>query len=179
MRANFCLVCGSRLNYEEIDGRERGRCVGCNRIHYDQLIVGAGALIELNGRLLLLRRVFEPFKHHWGLPGGHVEADEDPQLAAIREAQEEIALSLKSNGLVDAYFFDDHPKGCGVFLVYRCEIVGGVMSETAEAETPTFFVRSEIPRNWREGATVRQFSRGSARHEHAATPRFRSRRAFK
>jgi len=145
MGANYCNACGNRLSYEQIDGRQRGRCIACNRIHYDQLIVGAGALIERNGRLLLLCRAAEPFKHHWGLPGGHVEADEDPQSAAIREAEEEIGLSLRSKGLVDAYFFDDHPKGCGVFLVYRCEIAGGVPSETAEAETPTFFSRNEIP----------------------------------
>jgi hypothetical protein len=47
IQANFCMVRGNRLNYEQIDGRQRGRCIGCNRIYYDQLIVGAGALVGL------------------------------------------------------------------------------------------------------------------------------------
>lgn len=145
MRAKFCLACGSTLEYALIEGRDRGRCSGCARIHYEQLIVGAGSLLETDGRLLLLRRTGNPFKNCWGLPAGHVEGDEDPASAAVRETEEETGLRVEANGLVDAYFFDDHPKGCGVFLVYRCEVAGGSLAETSEGKTPTFFAPEELP----------------------------------
>jgi ADP-ribose pyrophosphatase YjhB (NUDIX family) len=146
MHAKYCAACGALLKYELIEGRNRGRCSGCNRIHYEQLIIGAGALIETDHRLLLLRRTEQPFKNCWGLPAGHVEADEAPSCAAIRETEEEIGLRVKQKGIIDAYFFDDHPAGCGIFLVYRCEILGGALTETSEADTPTFFSPNAIPR---------------------------------
>jgi ADP-ribose pyrophosphatase YjhB (NUDIX family) len=145
MPAKFCAACGGPLKYEFVEGKQRPRCQQCNRMHYEQLIIGAGALVETGSGVLLLRRNCEPFKGCWGLPAGHVESDEEPASAAVRETEEETGLVVRSNGLVDAYYFDDHPKGCGVFLVYRCEIVGGRLSETTEAKTPTFFVRDDLP----------------------------------
>lgn len=146
MRAKYCNFCGGSLVHEPIDGVDRGRCGQCNRIHYEQLIVGAGAIVENDGQLLLIRRKGDPFKGYWGLPAGHVEANEDPVIAAIRETEEETGLQVRSKSIFDAYFFDDHPKGCGVFLVYRCEVIGGTLVETAEAMTPTYFSINKIPR---------------------------------
>jgi ADP-ribose pyrophosphatase YjhB (NUDIX family) len=145
MHANFCSNCGGMLKPEFIEGRQRGRCTNCRCVHYEQLIVGAGALLEANYRLLLICRAHDPFKGLWGLPAGHVEADEPPEAAAIREAEEETGIKVSSKGLFGAYFFDDHPKGCGIFLVYRCCVLGGNLSETAEAKNPTFFPRAALP----------------------------------
>jgi len=51
----------------------------------------ASALIESEGRFLLLRH---PKIGLWLYPGGHVEADEEPQDAVTREVQEEIGSSV-------------------------------------------------------------------------------------
>ncbi len=60
----------------------------------------ASALIENQGRFLILYH--EKLKL-WLYPGGHVEADEEPQDAALREIQEEtgIEVSLLSCGVAE------------------------------------------------------------------------------
>jgi 8-oxo-dGTP diphosphatase len=44
-------------------------------------------------KLILIRRLNEPFKGMWALPGGFVEMDETLEEAVIREVQEETGLS--------------------------------------------------------------------------------------
>jgi ADP-ribose pyrophosphatase len=143
----FCSFCGCPLKNQSIDGRARKTCTNCGRTQYQQLIVGAGAFIENDGRLLLLQRANEPYSGYWGLPAGHVEADENPEQAAIREVEEETGLLVRSDGLSGAYFFEDHPRGSGVLLVYKCTSEGGQPVVTAEASAVSFFAPVQVPSN--------------------------------
>lgn len=47
-------------------------------------------VIEKDGRFLLIKRLKEPRKGYWGVPGGHVEKNETIKECAIREAEEEV-----------------------------------------------------------------------------------------
>ena len=141
----FCPDCGAPLEDREIEGRLRRYCPHCGRFHYEQLKVGAGALIEREGRLLLLRRAHEPFHGCWNLPAGYVEVDEDPAQAAVREAYEEAGLAVAVDGLVGVHFFADDPRGNGILIVYRCHVTGGEAAASAEGVAPTFFARQELP----------------------------------
>ena len=49
------------------------------------------------GRLLVLE---PPYKPAWDLPGGMVERDESPRLAAQREVREEIGLDVEPGDLL-------------------------------------------------------------------------------
>ncbi len=141
----YCPLCGATLTVGEIEARRRSICPECGWIHYAQLKVGAGALIEQDGRLLLLQRARPPFQGCWNLPAGYVEADEHPAEAARREVQEETGLQVDVGGLVNAYYFDDDPRGNGILLVYRCRILGGEPKASDEGLTPTFFPPQRLP----------------------------------
>jgi len=44
-------------------------------------------------KALLIRRVNEPFKNGWALPGGFIEMDEDLEQGALRELEEETGIT--------------------------------------------------------------------------------------
>ena len=60
-----------------------------------QPIVGVGALIVQDGRLVLVKRGVEPDKGRWSIPGGAVELGEEVRDAAVREAKEECGLDIE------------------------------------------------------------------------------------
>ena len=109
--------------------------------------VGAGALIELNNKILLLQRTQAPFANCWNLPAGYVEADESPIQAVVREVYEEVGLQVEIANLVDIYFFNDDPRGNGILVVYNCVIIGGALIESDEAIAPTYFSYNDIPKS--------------------------------
>lgn len=58
-------------------------------------IAGAGAIVFDAGRILLVQRGRPPAVGLWSIPGGHVEADESPADAAVRETSEETGLVVR------------------------------------------------------------------------------------
>ena len=58
-------------------------------------IVGVGAVIMHEGKLLLVKRGVEPARGKWSIPGGVVELGEMVRDAVIREVREECGLDIK------------------------------------------------------------------------------------
>lgn len=86
----------------------------------------AGAVVMVDGRCLALRRGDE-----WVFPKGHLEADERPEDAAVREVREETGLDVRIVRPIGTtrYEFDgpgtgDHRKRIHWFLAER---VGGTI----------------------------------------------------
>lgn len=140
-----CPDCGAILERREIEQRRRAFCARCERVHYAQLKVGAGARIERDGGLLLLRRTQAPFRGCWNLPAGYAECDESPLETVVREVYEETGLRVVPEKLIDVYFFDDDPRGDGILIVYACRAVGGALRPSREGSDPTFFLPEDIP----------------------------------
>ena len=158
----YCPQCGSRLILVERRGRARAYCSPCDAIHYQRLKVGAGALIEREGKLLLLRRAIDPFRGCWNLPAGYVEVDEHPAQAAIRETREETGLLVGANDLVEVYFLDDDPRGNGLIIVYRCHVIGGDLEAGDESLAAGWFAPHALPQELAGGGhdrTVRAWAR--------------------
>jgi ADP-ribose pyrophosphatase YjhB (NUDIX family) len=63
----------------------------------------AAAVIVRDGRVLLARRAKAPFLGYWEVPGGFVERGEHPTEAAVREAREELGITITLTGLIGSY----------------------------------------------------------------------------
>lgn len=91
------------------------------------LLVVAVALIDGAGRILLQRRRMGG-EHGglWEFPGGKVEAEETPQIAALREIEEELGVRLDAATLAPLSFAADaepsppSPRRPLVILLYTC-----------------------------------------------------------
>jgi 8-oxo-dGTP diphosphatase len=57
-------------------------------------IVGVGAVIARDGRVLLVQRANEPSRGRWSIPGGVVELGETLAQAAAREVAEECQVQI-------------------------------------------------------------------------------------
>ena len=64
-------------------------------------IVGVGAVIVEDQRVLLARRGRAPLLGHWSLPGGVVELGETLRAAAEREALEETGLRVEAGEVLE------------------------------------------------------------------------------
>jgi len=54
--------------------------------------VGVGAVVLNKGKVLLVKRRFEPSAGYWAFPGGHLEPGETLKEAVLRELLEETSL---------------------------------------------------------------------------------------
>lgn len=100
--------------------------------------------VRRGGQLLLIHKKRGLGHGKVNAPGGRLEAGESPELAAVRETQEEVGLtplSLRPAGQLDFAFTDGYSLRCHVFTAGSCE---GALTETDEA-APFWCDESEIP----------------------------------
>ena len=84
------------------------------------MLVVAAALEGTGGRWLMHKRPQE--KQHgglWEFPGGKVEPGETPQIALIRELEEELAIQLDPEAVAEATFASssDIHAGTGIVIL--------------------------------------------------------------
>ena len=73
--------------------------------------IGCGAVIIINRRILLIRRLKPPEAQAWGLPGGKVDLFEPLEAAIIREVAEELTIILKAPRFLCNVEYMDRPAG--------------------------------------------------------------------
>ncbi|MHA1589900.1 MAG: NUDIX domain-containing protein [Candidatus Njordarchaeales archaeon] len=85
------------------------------------LAVDAVILSPDYSRILLIRRLNDPFKNYYALPGGFVEWGETTEEACLREALEETSLNVEILDLVGVFSDPKRdPRGHVVSVAYLC-----------------------------------------------------------
>jgi 8-oxo-dGTP diphosphatase len=107
--------------------------------------VAAAALVELDGKVLLVRRSIDPARGRWTLPAGFVDAGEDPAVAARRECLEETGLHVNISGLLTVLYGQEHSRGAHIIIFYKAEIISGELKAGDDVDRVEFFPRDDLP----------------------------------
>lgn len=142
---NFCPQCGTPTHRVFSHGEVRPKCPSCKWTYFEDPKVAAAALVENADRVLLVRRIYPPFRDCWGLPAGFVNAFEDPARAAERECKEETGLVVQVESLLQVITGREHDLGADIILVYRCRMIGGTLQAGDDAGETAFFSRDNLP----------------------------------
>ncbi|MGZ6792254.1 MAG: NUDIX domain-containing protein [Mycobacteriales bacterium] len=136
----FCPRCGAAL---VPDGRAQ-RCTGCGRPHFRDPKVAVGVVArDPRGRLLMVQRSRNPQRGLWSLPGGFVDADEDPRAAAARECLEETGLVVEVGRVLEAY--PSTEGSASFFLAFAARVTGGTLAAGDDAADAGFFEPDALP----------------------------------
>ena len=111
------------------------------RAYPDRPFVGVGAVIVDQGRVVLIKRRFEPLAGHWSLPGGAVDVGETLVECVAREMLEETGLVVEVGPVVEVFDRivrdgDGRVQFHYVLVDYLCRPIGGALqagSDVAEA----------------------------------------------
>jgi 8-oxo-dGTP diphosphatase len=141
----FCPLCGTRLERVEDAGHARMKCPACGFVHYRNPAPAAGVVVREGGRVLLVRRRFDPYRGKWSIPSGFIEYEEDVRSTAVREVREETGLAVEIDALHAVESCFDDPRGASVLVLFRGHIVGGRLAAGDDAEEVAFFELNTLP----------------------------------
>jgi len=137
--ARYCPRCG---NEATVDYPRSINCAHCGYgAYYNPKPVAAAIPTTPDGRIILLRRGFEPGKDLWTFPGGFVDLGETVEQAARREAREEIEADVELTRLVGVYSREEER----VVLIVFAASTTDTPQTTDEAPEVNAFEPGEIP----------------------------------
>jgi len=73
------------------------------REYPDRPLIGVGAIIVEDNRVVVVRRAHEPLKGQWSVPGGVLELGETLHSGAAREALEETGLVVEVGEVLEVF----------------------------------------------------------------------------
>ncbi len=110
-------------------------------------LVGVGAVIVHQGRVLLVQRGREPMKGRWSIPGGLVETGEMLSEAVVREVREETGLEVEPVELIELldriHREGERVRYHYVIADYLCRVTGGTLKAASDADAVRWTERAE------------------------------------
>jgi ADP-ribose pyrophosphatase YjhB (NUDIX family) len=113
-------------------------------------LVGVGAIIIEDARVLLVKRAHPPLQAQWSIPGGVLEVGELIREAVVREAREETGLIVEPEDLLGVYDRilrnpEERVQYHYVLIDFFCRRVGGELLAASDAAEARWFAREELP----------------------------------
>jgi 8-oxo-dGTP diphosphatase len=113
-------------------------------------LVGVGAIIIEDSRVLLVKRAHPPLQAEWSIPGGVLEVGELVREAAIREAREETGLTVETHELLGVYDrvlrnLEQRVQYHYVLIDFLCRRVAGKIAAASDATEVRWFRWDDLP----------------------------------
>ena len=113
-------------------------------------LLGVGALVFNEDRILLTQRGKQPLIGQWSLPGGLVETGESLETAVCRELLEETGLKVSPLGVLEIFEriirdANGAPEYHYVLVDYVCEVTGGELCAGDDACRAEWVPRDQLP----------------------------------
>ena len=131
-------------------------------------LVGVGAIIIEDSRVVLVKRLYPPLQAEWSIPGGVLEVGERVRDAAMREAREETGLIVEAGELLGVYDRivrnpEQRVQYHYVLVDFLCRRVAGDLAAASDAAEVRWFTREELPALKLAEDTVEVIHRGLAK----------------
>ncbi len=109
------------------------------RQYPERPIVGVGAVIVDAGKVVLVRRRYEPLAGRWSLPGGTLELGETLETGAAREMREETGLRVEVGPIIEVFdriMLDEERRVRYHFVLvdYLCRPVDGELRAGSDVD---------------------------------------------
>lgn len=119
------------------------------RSYPDRPYVGVGAVIVEGGRVLIVKRRYDPLAGQWSIPGGAVELGESLEDCVVREMREETGLDVEVGPVIEVFdrITRDETGGVRYHFVlvdYLCWPVGGELIAGSDVADVRFVDPSEL-----------------------------------
>ncbi|HEY3929795.1 MAG TPA: NUDIX hydrolase [Candidatus Koribacter sp.] len=139
-----------------------------SREYPERPLLGVGAVIVHEGRVLLVRRASEPLKGEWSVPGGLVELGEKIVDAVKREAQEETGLVIEPGEVLE--LFDSIWRDAEgrfqyhyVLVDYLCRVISGTLQAATDVSDARWVPEAQIGDFGLRETTMRLIRKGFAK----------------
>jgi 8-oxo-dGTP diphosphatase len=112
-------------------------------------LVGMGAVILDQGRVVLVKRKFPPLAGEWSIPGGRLKIGETQRDGVVREAREETGLTVdpvQLLGVYDRLLRDEAGRILYhyVLIDFLCQRIAGELQAGGDADDARWFSQEQL-----------------------------------
>jgi 8-oxo-dGTP diphosphatase len=113
-------------------------------------VVGVGAVIVVDDRVVLIKRKYEPLAGQWSLPGGTLELGESLEAGVAREIREETGLDVEVGPVVEVFDrilldVEGRVQYHFVLVDYLCRPIGGQLQAGSDVDDAVLVAQSDLP----------------------------------
>lgn len=146
----YCPHCGSALTLKKEQEKHVLVCSRNDFTFYQNPHAATAAIVRNDeGKIMLVKRAFDPAKGTWDVPGGFVDWGEDAQEGIIREMKEELHVPFIPSKLLFAIsdWYPFRGLNVSVLIVYFDGTITGTPKPDDDVAGIGWFDLDELPEN--------------------------------